>query len=153
VRVNSRKHHKKQAGWIWKESIKRCMISPSAVIAKKSLLEKYGLFDTTFMACEDYDLWLKITRQHPVGLDPFKTLIKYGGHSDQLSKKYPAMDKFRVKSLLREFKKEQNDNCRKIIQKTLKQKLVILINGAKKRNRLKELEQYQTMLNQCCIDA
>ncbi|MBI4683189.1 MAG: glycosyltransferase, partial [Nitrospirae bacterium] len=99
-RVNACKHHKKPFGWIWQQSLERCLISPSGVLVKKSLLERYGSFDESLPVCEDYDLWLKISRHHPVGLETSLSVVKYGGHKGQLSHQYPAMDRFRVKSLV-----------------------------------------------------
>ena len=47
-----------------------------------------GLFDESLQACEDYDMWLKITARNPVLYIKDSLIKKYGGHNDQLSKKY-----------------------------------------------------------------
>ncbi len=146
VRVNPHKHHKKPAGWIWRPSLERCLVSPSAVLIKKSLLELYGNFDEALPVCEDYDLWLKISRYHPVGLDPSLSVVKYGGHRDQLSGKYPAMDSFRVKSLYRLLKNEPSAFFRLQIIKILEKKLKILINGYEKRKKLQEAKEHQKII-------
>tara|TARA_Y100000590_G_scaffold470720_1_gene668414 strand:- start:3304 stop:4137 length:834 start_codon:yes stop_codon:yes gene_type:complete len=44
-----------------KQLYKKNFFSTSAVICKKSLLKKVGLFDTTLPNGQDYDLWLKLT--------------------------------------------------------------------------------------------
>jgi GT2 family glycosyltransferase len=147
VRVNPCKHHKKPIGWIWEPSLERCLVSPSGVLIKKSLLERYGMFDESLPACEDYDLWLKISRNHPVGLEPSFSVIKYGGHEDQLSKKYPAIDRFRVKSLFNMLKKEELPHFRKKIIPILEKKLYILIQGYEKRQKLKDAEECREILN------
>jgi glycosyltransferase involved in cell wall biosynthesis len=146
VRVNQCKHHKKSAGWIWEPSLERCLVSPSSVLISKKLIQKYGGFDESFPVCEDYDLWLKISRFHPVGLDSTLSVIKYGGHSDQLSGHYPAMDRFRAKSLLRLLENESDPIFRQKIIKVLKRKLGILINGYKKRNKINEEDAYRKIL-------
>jgi glycosyltransferase involved in cell wall biosynthesis len=146
VRVNPHKHHKKPAGWIWGPSLERCLVSPSAVLIKKSLLELYGNFDETLPVCEDYDLWLKISRHHPVGLDPHLSVVKYGGHRDQLSGKYHAMDSFRVKSLYRLLKNEPSAFFRLQLIKILEKKLKILINGYEKRKKLQEAKEHQKII-------
>ena len=64
-RVNPCRHHGKPHGWIWEPSLERCLVSPSAVLIRKSLLEEHGGFDESLPACEDYDLWLRISRTHP----------------------------------------------------------------------------------------
>ena len=147
VRVNPHKHHKKPEGWIWNLSLERCLVSPSAVLIKKSLLELYGHFDETLPVCEDYDLWLKISRHHPVGLDPSLSVVKHGGHKDQLSGKYPAMDSFRVKSLYRLLKNEPLPFFRLEIIKILEKKLKVLINGYEKRKKLREAKEHQNILD------
>jgi glycosyltransferase involved in cell wall biosynthesis len=145
-RVNKCKHHEMTEGWIFEQSLERCMISPSGVLMRKSLIEQYGYFDEGLPVCEDYDLWLKISRHHPVGLDPTCSVIKYGGHVDQLSRKYPAMDKFRVQALLDLLGHEEDERFRAKIGAVLKKKLNILIQGYEKRDRLAEAGEYRGML-------
>jgi glycosyltransferase involved in cell wall biosynthesis len=145
-RINPCKHHKKPVGWIWEQSLQRCLVSPSSVLMKKSLLNQYGNFDENLPVCEDYALWLKISRHHPVGLDTRMSVIKYGGHSDQLSRQYPAMDRFRVKSLTGLLKNEQIPHFRQKIVAVLTKKLNILIQGYEKRQRAKEAEELKSIL-------
>lgn len=96
TRVNTRQIHRKSGGFIFTQCLKRCLISPSAVLAKKSLLTTTGLFDETFPVCEDYDLWLRITFRFEIGFVSQAIIIKHGGHPDQLSSKYPVMDYYRI---------------------------------------------------------
>ena len=146
TRVNKCSHHKMTAGWIFDQSLERCMISPSGVLMEKSLLEQYGYFDEALPVCEDYALWLKIARHHPVGLDRACSVIKYGGHSDQLSRKYPAMDRFRVQALLDLLEHENEDLYRVKIVAVLKKKLNILIHGYEKREKRAEAVECRGML-------
>jgi len=67
----------------------------------RRLFEETGGFDEAMPACEDYDLWLRITPNHQVRLIDKKLLTRYGGHEDQLSERFPAMDRFRIYSLLK----------------------------------------------------
>ena len=145
-RVNRCKHHEKEEGWIFEKSLGLCAISPSAVLLRKDLLDTYGPFDERFPACEDYELWLRITRQKPVGLNPEPDLIRYGGHSDQLSARYPAMDRFRVAALLKALENEDNPELIKSITAALKQRLLILYTGAQKRQKLHDASIYQEIL-------
>lgn len=98
VRVNPKKRHKKPDGEIFFRSLELCLVSPSAVMMEKSLFDETGGFDEDLPACEDYDLWLRIGRTHPVPLIPKALTIKRGGHEDQLSRQ-PGLDLFRVRSL------------------------------------------------------
>jgi glycosyltransferase involved in cell wall biosynthesis len=100
-RVNPQKKHVKPSGDIFEPSLKRCLVSPSAVMLKRSLFEEVGAFDEDLPACEDYDLWLRISCRYPVHLIKEHLVVKEGGHSDQLSSRYRGMDRFRIKALLK----------------------------------------------------
>jgi glycosyltransferase involved in cell wall biosynthesis len=98
LRVNQRVKHRKKEGDIFLDSVKLCLISPSAVIIKAKVFETIGLFDETFLACEDYDLWLRLTARYEVGLLDKPLVIRYGGASDQLSAQ-SGLDYDRVQGL------------------------------------------------------
>lgn len=99
VRVNKPKKYLTREGDIFLPSLKLCLIAASTVMLKKSLFLEMGGFDESFPTCEDYDLWLKITARHPVGFVKKILATKFGGHADQLSKKYPLMDQYRLRAL------------------------------------------------------
>ena len=154
-RVNPMKKHGKTGGWIFDKCLPLCAISPSATLMKKSLLQELGLFDESFPACEDYDLWLKVCAQYPVLYIDEPLLKKYGGHEDQLSQKHWGMDRFRIQALDHAI---QNlnltpDDKQAAIQ-TLLEKTRIFINGAIKRNRYDDLQPYQQLLSkyEACRD-
>ena len=135
-RVNPKKKHRKPQGWIFKPSLELCLISPSAVIIQHSLFEQVGLFDESLPVCEDYDLWLRVTRRFPVGLDRRFGIIKYGGHEDQLSRKYWGMDRFRIQAMEKHLSDpELPDDLRAALLSELIRKTEILIVGGKKRNK------------------
>ena len=98
-RVNPGRRHAKPAGAIFAHCLPLCCVSPSAVVIHRSVFEAVGLFDPALPACEDYDLWLRIFCRYPIELVPDKLVIKYGGHADQLSRRFAAMDRFRVRAL------------------------------------------------------
>ncbi|MCP3901959.1 MAG: glycosyltransferase family 2 protein, partial [Desulfobacteraceae bacterium] len=84
-RVNPKYKHKKLSGMIFEPSLELCLVSPSAVMIKRKLFEIAGLFDENLPACEDYDLWLRISATLPIFLIDTPCTIKKGGHADQLS--------------------------------------------------------------------
>ncbi|MEJ5166724.1 MAG: glycosyltransferase, partial [Thermoanaerobaculia bacterium] len=51
------KKHKKGGGDQFERSLELCVISPSSVLIKRELFDLVGLFDESFPACEDYELW------------------------------------------------------------------------------------------------
>lgn len=147
VRVNPCKHHQKPEGWIFEPSLQRCLVSPSGVLMKKTLFNQYGCFDEGLPVCEDYDLWLKISRRRPVGLERGLNVNKYGGHDDQLSAQYPAMDRFRVRALTTLLKNESHPAFRDKITHVLKVKLNILIKGFEKRDKSTDAREYGEILS------
>ena len=101
VRVNPRKKHLKPSGDIFDPSLRLCVVSPSSVLLKRSLLEEVGLFDEAFPVCEDYDLWLRISCKYPIWLIPEFLVIKEGGHPDQLSRSVEGMDRYRIRAIVK----------------------------------------------------
>ena len=99
--ANPKTRHLKPSGDVFEPSLKLCLISPSAVMLRRSFLEEVGLFDEDLPACEDYDLWLRIACRHPVHLINEKLIVKEGGHPDQLSSRYKGMDRFRIRALVK----------------------------------------------------
>jgi len=99
VRVNQMKKHQKSGGAIFKKCLPLCAMSPSSILIHTSVFEEVGLFDESLPACEDYELWLKITAVYSVAYIEEPLIYKYGGHEDQLSRQYWGMDRFRVIAL------------------------------------------------------
>ncbi len=147
VRVNPKQYHAKPKGWIWSFCLHRCLISPSAVMINKKLLAQVGLFDESLPACEDYELWLRITRDYVVGLVDDLTVVKYGGHDDQLSRRYTAMDQFRVQALLKALDNEKNPEFQTALIAMIRKKATILLKGYKKRQNQEEVKKYERLLS------
>lgn len=144
-RVNPKKYHKKYSGMIFEKTLPRCLVSPSAVMIKKSLIEEVGCFDETLPACEDYDLWLRISCRYPIHLIPKALIIKRGGHMDQLSAK-PGLDKYRIIAL----RKILETGCLTSAQyqaasEILNQKCSVYAGGCLKRGRKEEAAVYQQL--------
>ncbi|MFQ5597592.1 MAG: glycosyltransferase family 2 protein [Nitrospiria bacterium] len=98
-RVHPLKKHEKKGGRIFRDCLPLCMISPSSVLIQKRCIEAVGYFDEGFPVCEDYELWLRICAGYSVSYIDEPLTVKYGGHNDQLSKKYWGMDRFRVQAI------------------------------------------------------
>ena len=146
-RVNQLMKHKKRGGYIFKDCLKLCCISPSSALIEKNLFQNIGQFDEDLPVCEDYDLWLRVSAQEPILYVDQPLTIKYGGHEDQLSKKYWGMDRFRIKSLEKILLEGHlNEVYKMAAQKILISKLKILINGAIKRNNQAVIEEYSGKL-------
>ncbi len=151
--LNQLKKHKKSGGNIFKNSLQLCCISPSSVVLKKQIFDDYGLFDENLEVCEDYDMWIRITAKEEVGFLDSPLVLKYGGHSDQLSKKFWGMDRFRIKSLEKNLKNEHFSKSQKInVLETLIEKLTIVSDGALKRGNKEIFKKYNGKLQDWSIE-
>jgi glycosyltransferase involved in cell wall biosynthesis len=142
-RVNPRKKHRKPSGYIFEPSLKLCLVSPSAVMLKRSLLDKVGFFDENLPVCEDYDLWLRISSQYPIYLIDQNLAVKEGGDPDQLSSRHKGMDRFRIKAMMKLIRNGQlnEDQCQVVLQE-LAIKCRIYGKGCIKRGKNEEGEFY-----------
>ncbi len=139
--VNQMKKHQKRGGYIYEHCLPLCCISPSSVLIKKELFDQVGYFDESLPACEDYDLWLRICSKYPVSYLDEPLIIKYGGHEDQLSRKYWGMDRFRIRSLVKILESgELNDEQRQNTAIVLCSKLRVYALGAIKRSKHDEVK-------------
>ncbi len=130
------KKYKKQEGDLFSQSLELCAISPSTVMIKKDLFFEFGGFDERLPACEDYDLWLRLTASEKIGLVDVDLMTRLGGHADQLSFKYPAMDRFRVFALFKLLNANALTREQKALAlENLKGKIEVLRLGAAKRDK------------------
>ncbi|MBT3982620.1 MAG: glycosyltransferase family 2 protein [Bacteriovoracaceae bacterium] len=142
TRVNAMRKHKKFGGKIFEKCLPLCLISPSASMIRRSVLADMNGFDESFTVCEDYDLWLKITSQYEVGFIEKPLIRKFGGHSDQLSRQYKAMDYYRVKSMDGVYKNGNLKNEWKVsLKKQLIRKCEILLKGYKKYQNFENFDE------------
>ncbi len=138
VRVNPSKKHIKQEGNLFRKSLEMCAISPSSVVMSRSLFDQYGYFDTSLPACEDYDLWLKITAFEEIGLIKEKLMTRYAGHSGQLSSAFWGMDRFRLYSIIRLLSlhgSRLKEEDHRAALNTAVQKAGVLMQGAVRRGK------------------
>ena len=142
-RVNPMKKHRKEGGDVFSRCLDLCCISPSSTLLQRRLYDDIGDFDENLPACEDYDYWLRVTSLHPVHYVPKALTIKYGGHDDQLSRRFDAMDRFRVEALLKLLKSGKLTRQRQRETAAVSvRKLEILSAGAKKRQKTEDAQAY-----------
>ena len=146
IRVNPKTKHLKPSGDVFEPSLKRCLVSPSAVMLKRSLLDEVGLFDEAFPVCEDYDLWLRVSCRHPVHLIDDALVIKEGGMPDQLSRSRPGLDRYRIQAILKVLTSAllTKEQARAALQE-LSLKCRIYGQGCLRRGRKEEGEYYLSL--------
>jgi glycosyltransferase involved in cell wall biosynthesis len=143
VRVNPRQIHAKHAGWIFLPSLPRCIISPSSIMLRRPLWERLGGFDESLPACEDYDLWLRLTALVPVALLPERLIVKRGGHADQLSRTTPVLDQYRIVALEKILTTPLSRQQQQAVLQQLVHKCHIVALGAQKRHQMARCALYQ----------
>jgi glycosyltransferase involved in cell wall biosynthesis len=71
-------------GDVYAQLLLRNCMNTSSVMVRRNVLEEHGTFDEAFKVGEDYDLWLRIARSHPmIFID--RVLCKYRVRNDGLS--------------------------------------------------------------------
>ncbi len=146
-RVNPRQKHRKYSGYIFPHCLPLCIVSPSAVMIKRELLSRVGLFDEQLPACEDYDLWLRIAVREPIFLLDEPLIVKRGGHDDQLSHTIPSLDKYRIQALCKLLHNERlSEEQRDQAVAELRRKARIFSQGCLKRGKVAEAEQVERLV-------
>jgi glycosyltransferase involved in cell wall biosynthesis len=144
-RVNPGRRHRKRGGLIFEPSLELCLVSPSAVMVRRGLFERVGLFDESLPACEDYDLWLRVSCRIPVHLIDTPLIVKRGGHADQLSRAW-GLDQFRIAAMVKLLNGDiLNEVQRQAVRRVLRKKSTVYAAGCRKRGRSAEAEHYEQL--------
>lgn len=144
-RVNPGFRHIKREGDIFLDSLRTCLISPSAVILEAALFRSVGGFDQDLIAAEDYDLWLRILVDNHVGLLD-EMLVTRRAHREQLSATTPAMDRYRGLALMKLLASHRlSAERRAAVVVVLVEKCRILAKGARRRDRTSEAKLYESV--------
>ncbi len=151
--VNPRKRHKKYSGMIFEKCLELCIVSPSAVMMRRSLFDEIGAFDETLLVCEDYDLWLRTACRLPIYLIETPLVMKHGGHSDQLSRQWGA-DRFRIQALQKILESDLLSSSQYTAAlAALRRKCEIYAAGCLKRGRENEAKHFMKLSDQCTKQA
>ena len=145
-RWNPKRYHRKPHGRCFPRLLERCLISPSAVMLQRRLLLDVGLFDESLPACEDYDLWLRIGCRHDIDLIEKPLVVKRGGHGDQLSATTAALDKYRIRALVKLlFNEPLSPSDRDRAMETLSRKCRIYAQGCSRRGKTESAARYKRL--------
>ncbi len=142
--LNQKNIHKPRHGYIFDHCLQLCAVGMSTVMIKRKLFEDVGGFDISLPCCEDYDLWLRISKDNHFLLVPEPLTIKEGGRDDQVSFQYRiGMDKFRIFALQKLLTQEQLTHEQfEITKKELQKKSRIYGTGCIKHGRGEEGQYY-----------
>ncbi|SEP36380.1 Glycosyl transferase family 2 [Nitrosovibrio sp. Nv6] len=70
------------SGWIYHQLLLDCWILTSAALIRAEVFDKCGVYDESLPYSEDWDLWLRISREYPV-IKLNKPLTLYRQHPQQ----------------------------------------------------------------------
>jgi glycosyltransferase involved in cell wall biosynthesis len=146
-RVNPRERHRKYDGDIFLQSLPLVIVSPSSVMIEREVFRDVGLFDETLLACEDYDLWLRLTSRYTVRYIDEALIVKTGGHDDQLSRRFWGLDMLRIYALEKILAGGglSPERARAVMEEIVKKGRVVL-GGAKKRGNDPAVQYYEDMV-------
>jgi len=149
VEVKQKSEHRKQEGQFLKRAFERCLISPSAVMMKRSFFEASGGFLPSLRWAEDFELWLRLLYLQPIGFIDEALAIKRTGDWDQLSRKI-NIDHYRVLALHRFWRRVKNTanshfNPQDLLD-TMEKKTTYLLKGAQKYGHQNLQKKYQLWL-------
>lgn len=152
--VDVPKKYAKTGGRIFSHCLPLCAMSPSTVLIHRSVFADIGLFDIRLPACEDYDLWLRITANYPVLLVAQPQINKHGGHEDQLSMAFWGMDRFRISALQKIIDAgELSEQNRLEAVNMLVKKAAIYLNGVTKRGKTDEANYYRKLIERYALNV
>lgn len=147
-RVNPKKRHKKFSGDIFLQSLPLVIVSPSSAMIRREVFSDVGLFDEALLACEDYDLWLRLTCRYSVKYIDEALIVKTGGHDDQLSRRFWGLDMLRLYALEKILATDElsPERARAVMEEIVRKGRVVL-GGAKKRGNDPAVRYYEDMVN------
>jgi GT2 family glycosyltransferase len=141
--ANPRDAHAKHDGWVFPHCLALCIVSPSSVLIRREIFDELGGFDESLPACEDYDLWLRLTARYPIRLLAERLIIKRNGHPGQLSQAHWGLDRFRVRALWSvALDVRIRPEYRRLALETLARKAEIVAQGAEKRGNIERARTF-----------
>lgn len=147
--VLQRSEHRKQGGAFIERAFARCLIANSAVVFRRSFYERHGGFNPHFPVCSDFELWLRMLAEAPIGFLEEALVKKRAGNWPQVSST-PETDRYRVLALHRFYRDKRQssltDQHKDLLLAEAEKKCQILIKGAKKYSRPDREKRYQAWL-------
>jgi glycosyltransferase involved in cell wall biosynthesis len=149
VFVNPKKKHRKYSGRIFDKVLSLCLLSLSSALFRREIFDEIGKFDEELPVCEDYDFGIRLAQRYPVYFLPKPLIVKRGGHPDQLSRQFWAMDRFRVKALEKALRLPLTSGQELLVRKEIVRKCRILVEGFRKRGKEEEAQEFLALIDKC----
>ncbi len=147
--VLQRAEHRKQGGNFLGRAFSRCLIANSAVVFRRTFYERHGGFNPFFPVCSDFELWLRMLHESPIGFLDEALVTKRAGNWQQVSST-PETDRYRVLALHRFFRLQRRRAAFRAHAAVLFDEAIykceILIKGARKYAKHARERRYQAWL-------
>jgi glycosyltransferase involved in cell wall biosynthesis len=98
VEVVQPPHLRKFGGSIFSNCLETCFIAASSTVIRRDIFADIGDFDESLKACEDYDMWLRVSANEHVGFLEQPLVTRFAGHAGQLSAT-KWLDSYRIRAL------------------------------------------------------
>ncbi len=94
------------SGWVYREVFMANYIRTSTVMIRRDCFDRVGLFDTSLPLTQDYDLWLRMSHDYPVGYIN-RPLATYRHHPGGISRKVLESREYFLKILTKNYDPER----------------------------------------------
>ncbi|MFP4634096.1 MAG: glycosyltransferase family 2 protein [Candidatus Aenigmatarchaeota archaeon] len=95
----------KKSGWIYEKLLTGNFIPSETPLIEKKCFERVGMFDTKLQGCQDWDMWLRISKKYKIAKVSKILAECYKGHNDRIEENHAGMFKGRK----RVFEKNKDD--------------------------------------------
>jgi glycosyltransferase involved in cell wall biosynthesis len=126
-------------GRIYKKLVLENIIeAPSSVLVRREVFQDIGLFDESLLSCEDWDMWLRISKKYLVF--PVKEyLVQYREHQNTMSADFDTMLSSAKLVLDKVFQETPAEICPKRAYASLYINRSVVFFAAEKYDRFREL--------------
>lgn len=148
--LNQKLKHIPRQGYIFDHCLELCAVGMSTVLLRRELFDQVGYFDESLRCCEDYDFWLRVSRNHPFLLVQTPLTVKEGGRVDQVSYQHRlGMDRLRIYCLEKLLKEDLLDeNQYLMVFRELQRKAHIFGRGCLKHGRVNLGSYYLDLISE-----
>jgi glycosyltransferase involved in cell wall biosynthesis len=78
------------SGWVWPALVRQNVVPSPTPMVRREVFERVGPFDETLTACEDWDMWIRVSRVCPFAYVD-RVVAKYRRHHANMSLDYERM--------------------------------------------------------------
>ena len=136
-------------GSIFISTLDRCIVSPSTMIVERAFFNALGGFNEKLEIAEDYEFLIRASMRTTIEFLDQPFIFKVGGHSTQLSMRYPYVELFRIDALRHILKEQKLGHFRRrALQSVLIDKCRRWAQGCVKRGKPEEAYRYRLEASQ-----